>query len=888
MAHGKISPLFVAALGFGALAQALFGDVVPGRYMVEFEEGQDQTTFTTHLKFNRLSADLKIATESEVFKGASYQFDPSSVGDPVAALKSLPSVKRVWPVRTLHRPKVQSAWNGTNLDAIPADIKKFITLKDGAFSPHVSTQVDRLHAEGITGKGVKIGIVDSGIDYKHPALGGGFGPGFTVTRGYDLLGDEYWPSRDPAPLPDPDPYADCDGHGTHVAGIIAAQKNELGFIGAAPGAEIGMYRVFSCHGGTTEDIVIAGINKAFSDGNDIITASLGGYSGWPEDPLSVVTERINAKGVVTTFAQGNSGEMGPFFTETPANGKDSVAIGSTANTELTRIFSNATYSVDNKTTEPFGWTYGQPAKWTNESLPLYVGEWDTHSSCSEFEKAGNLTGHIVLVRELSSCATWYKATFAAAKGARHVLFWSNDSEATSSVFYSDPPPSADEFKHPIAVGTISRAQAMKFIELAKSGKHVTVKITDPDYSTHYLDTIPYVEGGYMNEWSSWGPTFELDAKPDFSAPGGYILSTWPRAQGGYSVISGTSMATPLAAAIIALIIEARGKLSPSELRSLISTTAKPINLLNGTTPLSDLAPIPQQGAGVIQAWDAVHTTGIVNTNKIILNDTTHFVGDHKVTIKNTGAKEATYIISNKGAPTFYALDGTSSHPPPRGPITRRYANVSFSQSSITVAPGQEATVSLSFTPPKDVDAKLLPVYSGYISLDGTNGGELTIPYLGVAASMSEATNIENILIGENTDVEYPRKRVSQGHRFLLPGPDSDPSLLFVQPVFQADLPLGVALFNMTIYSVKNSGNATIHPAPLDQDLGPYPGFPWIWLPRYNRWSHVWNGTLSNGTTVPAGAYTFVFNALKILGDRSKKEGYTTIRTVDIVIDYHKP
>jgi subtilisin family serine protease len=77
-------------------------------------------------------------------------------------------------------------------------------VKD-TFSTHVMTGVDKLHAQGYFGKGVKIGIIDSGIDYTHPALGGKFGPGNKVIGGYDFVGDAYTGKEGtPAPAPDND------------------------------------------------------------------------------------------------------------------------------------------------------------------------------------------------------------------------------------------------------------------------------------------------------------------------------------------------------------------------------------------------------------------------------------------------------------------------------------------------------------------------------------------------------------------------------------------------------------------------------------------------------------------------------------------------------------
>lgn len=104
--------------------------------------------------------------------------------------------------------------------------------------------------------------MDTGVDYTHPALGGCFGKKCLVSYGYDLVGDT-WDGFD-APKPDGDPFDKCIGHGTHVSGIIAAQPNELNFTGVAPGATLGMYKVFSCETlGTSDDVLIAALYVSF-------------------------------------------------------------------------------------------------------------------------------------------------------------------------------------------------------------------------------------------------------------------------------------------------------------------------------------------------------------------------------------------------------------------------------------------------------------------------------------------------------------------------------------------------------------------------------------------------------------------------------------------------
>lgn len=105
------------------------------------------------------------------------------------------------------------------------------------------TGVAQVHEQlHVFGTGIKVGIIDSGVDYTHPALGGCFGEDNCKVRyGYDFVGD----GSNGFLQPDDDPM-DCAGHGTHVAGIIAANSSTSSLIGVAPNVTLGAYRVFGC------------------------------------------------------------------------------------------------------------------------------------------------------------------------------------------------------------------------------------------------------------------------------------------------------------------------------------------------------------------------------------------------------------------------------------------------------------------------------------------------------------------------------------------------------------------------------------------------------------------------------------------------------------------
>ncbi len=145
----------------------------------------------------------------------------------------------------------------------------------------------------LTGKGIKIAIIDTGIDYTHPDLGGCFGRECKVIGGYDLFNN------------DSDPMDD-HSHGTHVAGI-AAGTGEGGLKGISPDAKLLAYKVLSDKGGGWVKDIIKGINQAVYEGADIISMSLGGSWCDPYDGLSSVSNNAMKAGVIVVISAGNSG-----------------------------------------------------------------------------------------------------------------------------------------------------------------------------------------------------------------------------------------------------------------------------------------------------------------------------------------------------------------------------------------------------------------------------------------------------------------------------------------------------------------------------------------------------------------------------------------------------
>jgi subtilisin family serine protease len=196
----------------------------------------------------------------------------------------------------------------------------------------------KISGMNVTGKSIKIAIIDTGIDYTHPDLGGCFGPSCRVIGGYDFVND------------DNDPIDD-HGHGTHCAGIAAGNGT---LKGVAPDAKLMAFKVLDSSGSGSFSNVIAGIEKAvdpngdgdYSDHADVISMSLGAdcfgnYDLWcgPDDPLSQAVDTAVQNGVVVVVAAGNSGpNYGTIGS--PGTAKKAITVGATYKKDYTGKYWN--------------------------------------------------------------------------------------------------------------------------------------------------------------------------------------------------------------------------------------------------------------------------------------------------------------------------------------------------------------------------------------------------------------------------------------------------------------------------------------------------------------------------------------------------------------------
>ncbi|KAF5357287.1 hypothetical protein D9758_005834 [Tetrapyrgos nigripes] len=851
--------MYSLAFLFLLCARFVSSESVPNRFIIEVDSEsainlpskRDSASLHERVYEHIRARDIGFSLDREFNEESLFVGAALTLEDPrdVATLRDSPGVKSIRAVQMISRPRF--------VDVYTVSGEIGLQNTSDQESTHVMTGVDKLHAQGITGKGIKIGIIDTGVDYRHPALGGGFGPGYKIVGGYDFVGDAYEggnPFYGPSgiPMPDSDPLDTCSGHGTHVAGILAADpSNEYNISGVAYSATISAYRVFGCRGNTPDDIVIEALLRAFRDGQDIITLSLGDSGGWAESVTSAVANRLAHQGKIITIAAGNSGATGGFYASSPSSGIDTIAVASVDNTVLIL----RSLRVQGVQHDPIPYYSSDPLP-VPEPLPIYATSNDTNATADACEPlpdtTPDLSKYVVIVRR-GTCLFVTKLKNIADKGGKFMLIYNNKPDFGS-----------------IDVGKYNasfiRAADGEYL-VSQFVASVPIKLDFPQEGD--LVEIPSETGGLVSSFSSYGPNYDMYLKPAIAAPGAQILSTLPN--NTYGGASGTSMATPFMAGAAALFLSTK-QLSgdvPITVRTVLQTTAQPI--LSNNTGSDLLQTAAQQGAGLVNVFNAIHYETLLSPGEFLLNDSAHFNGQHKLTVQNTGNSEKTYTIRHKAAATaLMARTGTIFTS--LGPVnlTRAAADVSFSTSSFTLAPGTSQSVDVTFTLPSD-DESTLPVYSGFIHV-ATDSEDLHVTYQGLGASLANVRTLDDtdyffghqvpLLLDASNNVQtdatnYTFNNVTGDYPVLIS------RLSFGTPLFRVDL------VDPDFHPEGNNGTL-----PIVQRLD--------WAPRSSEdnddgnafnYSPLNSLVFHDGTDIPKGTYRFLVRSLRVNGDAANLNHY---------------
>ncbi|KAI9293124.1 subtilisin-like protein [Neoconidiobolus thromboides FSU 785] len=623
---------------------------------------------------------------------------------------SFPTVKAIWPMLSKRLP--QYTLNDDDKISDPIDNYKLT----GVHNTQNKLKLD--------GSGIKIGIIDTGIDYLHPYLGGCFkGPNCKVQYGKDLVGDDYDGSN--TPLPDEDPRDTCGGHGTHVAGIIAADGKD--FKGVAPNVTLGAYKVFGCgsNARVESDIIIEAMELAYKDGMDIINLSLGGGSAWSEYPDSVVADKLSSLGVIIVAAAGNDGDKGLFEVASPAIGNNVISV---ASFDSERYVARA-LTMDHLPLSKIDYTLApNSSKFNFSNTNIVVSKNKEMLACDKNEELenANIKGSILIAKR-GKCPFEVKALIAQELGAIGLIVINNNPGIFTPLIKDDV---KDKLKIPILGLTSSNGNLV----LNQMNRTEGVQVSTPPYFVNS-------NGGKISSFSSWGPGPELELKPDLGAPGGLIFSTFPIPLGMYATLSGTSMATPYTSGMIALYYEHYrksnlSKLDTQELKVKLYNNAQPKKTsLNGT-----VFPVLRQGAGLMNIYNTVLSETKLFPSKLILNNTQLVSkGDNDtnksiykyIQIENSSKSQSySYELSHLGSPTITNYENEKYLDTPKENVDAQ-ATINFNQTKFDLNPLEKKIIQVEILMPNNLKMNDFNLLSGYIKVSH-NQSEVDpyhIPYL---------------------------------------------------------------------------------------------------------------------------------------------------------------
>jgi subtilisin family serine protease len=663
-----------------------------------------------------------------LYSGVAVRTDASKV----QALAALPGVKAV------HRITPKQASNSSSVPLIGA--------------PEV------WKGRGETGKGVRVGVIDTGIDYTHADFGGPgtkaafaaasasntFTPTPKVVGGYDFAGDAYNPSEGVGtPVPDPNPI-DCEGHGSHVSGTTAGlgvNKDGSTYTGGyssdidpaslsigpgvAPGASLYALKVFGCDGDTS--IVGEALDWAadpngdgdLSDRLDVVNMSLGSSYGSPDDPDSVASNNLAALGTVVVASMGNSGDV---YEVGGAPGNATRVLAVAASDDGNDVVDGLKVdsptgiepadTVDGKQDDIFAALKSVAYDWANEpgltnTNVVTLGDWtqppsatNNTDACSPLSPgdATKVAGKIVMTMWLDGtgrrCGSAGRSGNAATGGAAGVIFGSDVNSFSAGVTGSDVIP---------AMLLVNQGtEAIK--SQLDAGTPVKVTMTND-----LRNSVSIVNKGAIDQlagFSSRGIGVTNNIKPDVAAPGVTTFSVAVGTGNEGIAESGTSMASPHVAGEAALVRGAHSNWSVEEVKAAIMNTATQ-DVFVGENHTGAVYGPERVGSGRVKVDNAVGTSTLAYSKDTPGAVSVSF-GPVAVTAPTTTLTKTVKVVNKRPTGSAaYTISYKAAHTTPG-------VTYSFSPSQLNLAAGASADVKVTATITK---AKLLAVQDPTTSAD---------------------------------------------------------------------------------------------------------------------------------------------------------------------------
>jgi len=597
------------------------------------------------------------------------------------------------------------------------------------------------------GKGIKIAILDSGIDLNHPAFQdsslhapAGFPicapanifncPDFTNNK--VIVARSYVPmlaagsSPDPSVDSRPDDYTPRDhvGHGTAVASAVGAVQNTgaVTFNGMAPQAFLGNYKIYGSpevNDFTTDPVIVQAAEDAFQDGMDVLSFSSGSPAfsgpldtgavcqnnpGVPCDLVAYTFEQLARQGIVIAVAAGNGNQSGNTYNSifTPANAPSVIAVGATTNGHLFLLQSVSVLgSGVPSNLQNIAAVFGDgPLTQVTAPVKDVTTTGNDGYACTALP-AGSMTGYIALIErgpQGNACTFVAKVTNAQNAGAVGVVFYDYDPNAFTA------PGGLGGTNIPSAMISNSDGLALKGFLASSPNHQATMNPNATENST--LSTANEVAS-----FSSLGPAITGGLKPDLVATGTDMYMATQKYDplgelydpSGYTVAQGTSFSTPLVSGAAALVKQKNPSLTAAQIKSAVVNTAAQTVTIDDSGNSVDMR---STGAGLLNTNAAVNTVLTAVPATISLG----FVA--QLTLPETVPVVITNVGSGLQALTL-SLSSTSGNT----------TGLRIDQTSLSLAGGASGTVNVTFSGPVPAAG----VYSGFLVVQGA--ATIRVPYM---------------------------------------------------------------------------------------------------------------------------------------------------------------
>lgn len=670
-------------------------------------------------------------------------------------------------------------------------------------------------AAGKDGTGVRVAVLDSGVDFTHRNLGGPgtlasydecytqrstapsgscanlFGPSAPkVVGGFDFVGD-LWPNADRSEDPNP---IDRQGHGTHVADIIAGRSADGVHKGVAPGAKIFAIKVCSTVSTSCNGVaLLKGMDFALdpngdgdlSDAVDIINMSLGSSYGQSQDDLSEASANAVRYGVVVVASAGNSADR-PYIVGSPSSTPEVISVaqtqvpgGLTYPLVVTGISPSTITNIATVEWAPIGSGFSAPVVRLGRGCP---GD--------AYFNGNSPAGKVALI-DRGTCAVSLKVDLATKAGAAGVIIANNaDGDAPSFSFGGGDLPMAPTL-------VIAKADGDR-IKTALGGAGVNSAVVATLAPANALSLA-----GSMVATSSRGPNISQNIiKPDIGAPGASV-SAIAGTGDGTEAFGGTSGAAPMVSGAAALLVQAFPTRSPVEIKAALMNSAEKTIYTNPATQPGVLAPVTRIGAGEVRvdraldstlaAWDTKDPTGSLSFGYLSATDKRTLT--RKVTVRNYAAGTRRLSIS---AGFRFPADEASGAVSLRAP------------SSVSVPGNGSASFDLQLR----IDPSKLPAWTMNGGSQGGNGPLLQSVefdgHLTLSDSQGSISLPWHLLPQKSSDVEASSSAVAAGGSLTLSNKGAAPATVSVFSLTGSSVRLPVSSYpdagdNYAVIDLKSVG-----------------------------------------------------------------------------------